>query len=125
MTKQDERDRHEFVSKIFSELDACEPTAPYRAEVRPLSQELMRLARRHGKLAERLCNDSSYGPREERADANLERRMGEIIREPDLAPAIVGIKFSSDPRGFTVKVFLRSGDYNTWGGKEDGWGVPQ
>lgn len=30
-----------------------------------------------------------------------------------------------DPRGFTVKLLFPSGIYNTWGGKESGYGVPQ
>jgi len=122
MTRQDEQDRQEFITKIYSEIPVDAVTG---GTTRTLADELMRLARRHGKLAERLCNDPSYGPREERADANLERRMIELIRKPDLAHAIAGIKFSGDPRGYTVKVFLRSGDYNTWGGAEYGWGVPQ
>ena len=29
-----------------------------------------------------------------------------------------------DPRGYCTKLRLKSGRYNTWGGAEDGWGVP-
>jgi hypothetical protein len=32
--------------------------------------------------------------------------------------------FSGDPRGYVVKLHLPSGAYNTWGGKESGYGVP-
>lgn len=29
-----------------------------------------------------------------------------------------------DPRGFALKLDLPTGRYNTWGGAEEGWGVP-
>lgn len=29
-----------------------------------------------------------------------------------------------DPRGYVVKLLLKSGRYNTWGGAEHGFGVP-
>lgn len=33
-------------------------------------------------------------------------------------------KFSGDPRGYTVKLLLPSGSFNTMGGLEEGFGVP-
>jgi hypothetical protein len=33
--------------------------------------------------------------------------------------------FGGDPRGYTVKVHLPNHAYNTWGGAESGYGVPQ
>lgn len=32
--------------------------------------------------------------------------------------------FTGDPRGYTTKLHLTSGGWNTWGGFESGWGVP-
>jgi hypothetical protein len=31
---------------------------------------------------------------------------------------------SGDPRGYVLRVIFPSGAYNTWGGKESGYGVP-
>lgn len=78
--------------------------------------ELMRLARRHGKLQERACN---YQVLEDH-DAVCEDSIREVCRKIGCE-----VKFGGDPRGYTVKVMLPSGRYNTWGGAEDGWGVPQ
>lgn len=38
----------------------------------------------------------------------------------------VTLELGGDPRGYTVKLMTpKSGRYNTWGGAECGWGVPQ
>lgn len=34
------------------------------------------------------------------------------------------VRFSGDPRGFTVRLLLPSGTYNTLGGASEGYGVP-
>jgi hypothetical protein len=31
-------------------------------------------------------------------------------------------KVGGDPRGYCLKITLPDGNYNTWGGAEDGWG---
>lgn len=33
-------------------------------------------------------------------------------------------KFNGDPRGYVVKLILKTGSYNTFGGAEAGYGVP-
>jgi hypothetical protein len=78
---------------------------------------LMRLAKRHGKLAERECNVGDVSDKTwERLEAKIRAVCAEIGCE---------VKLGGDPRGYTVKVIVPSGRYNTWGGAEDGWGVPQ
>ena len=34
------------------------------------------------------------------------------------------LRSSGDPRGYVWKLTFPNGAYNTWGGKEDGYGVP-
>jgi hypothetical protein len=87
-------------------------------EVKPAQlAELMSLAKRHGKLAERECN---VGDVSDKTWERLEAKIRAICEEIGC-----GVKLGGDPRGYTVKVIVPSGRYNTWGGAEDGWGVPQ
>lgn len=60
-----------------------------------------------------------WGARIEREEARAQKNVIAACSELGLVP-----DFGGDPRGYTVKVKLPSGRYNTWGGKEDGWGVP-
>lgn len=100
-------DREEFITIMAAEFPQADV-----AEVR----ELLTLARRHGKLQERACNE----PVPENHDAACEARITSVCERIGCK-----VKFGGDPRGYTVKIFLPSGRYNTWGGAEDGWGVPQ
>lgn len=80
--------------------------------------ELLVLARRHGVAAVRVCNRGS--------DSDVARKDAVEARIEALCAGVgVRVKFGGDPRGYTVKVFFPSGRSNTWGGAEDGWGVPQ
>lgn len=85
--------------------------------------EVMRRARRHDRMAETACN-RPLTEREKKAIKTNERAIRALFtgpgRNPDLAPVV---KFEGDPRGYTVRVFLPSGAYNTWGGAESGWGI--
>lgn len=36
----------------------------------------------------------------------------------------IKVGWSGDPRGFAVRLLFPDGSYNTWGGKEHGYGVP-
>lgn len=84
-------------------------------------ERFLKLARQHGRLAEWDCN-VGLDARQERAKGRLEREM------TTLAVTLWGLKgimFDGDPRGYTVKLLLPSGKHNTWGGAEDGYGVPQ
>lgn len=78
---------------------------------------LFSIADRLHKYAETACNFSLTDRQEKRVDA-LEKRA--IAHAAALG---VTLKFNGDPRGYAVKVMLPNGDYNTWGGKEEGWGI--
>jgi hypothetical protein len=63
---------------------------------------------------------------------NRELSKSEILRDENAqarilatcAEAEIAVDFSGDPRGYVVKLHFPSGAYNTWGGKEAGYGVP-
>lgn len=114
------------------------------------ARALLRHAHTHGNLAVQQCNGPQHlnGPspynwhkepvkhtewingnhaameaweaRLERDQERVEKRIKEICAGFNLPVTLGG-----DPRGFTVKLKLSSGAYNTWGGSEDGYGVPQ
>lgn len=127
------KEREQFVAFMQRELATFPP-----AEVEQAARLLLRHAATHGRLAEESCNGhpaqgspsmdvKSLGKLQEKWDARIEReekriekRIGEIC-----APFGIRPDFGGDPRGYTVKLFLPSGKYNTWGGKESGYGVPQ
>ena len=82
--------------------------------------ELMRLARRHGRLQERACNghqkpngdwDEAAAKRDELADERLEARIRKMVEAVGCQ-----VEFSGDPRGSTVKVIVPSGYSDSWGG---------
>ena len=81
--------------------------------------ELLAYAQRLHHYAETACN---YGltPAQEKRVTNLETKVKAICADLDLA---ISVKFNGDPRGYAVKLMLPSGDFNTWGGKEEGWGI--
>ena len=79
--------------------------------------ELLRLADRLHRYYEAACNYGLTATQDVRV-THLEERARAIC-------VVLGIevKFNGDPRGYPVKLLLPSGDYNTWGGKEEGWGI--
>lgn len=86
---------------------------------------LIRLARRYAKIQERWCNEDMSGTPglEERVKAQESRLKTEILEVAKQIPGVKGVKFTGDPRGYCVRLHLRSGKYNTWGGLEDGYGI--
>lgn len=113
MSHATKKDREEFVAVLTRELSAEPPH-----QCANLARDLMRLGSTHSCLCVQWCN----GPWDKSDEVKLDRVRERIVKlvEP------YGIKANchGDPRGFTVKLLLPSGRYNTWGGKEDGWGVP-
>lgn len=84
-------------------------------EVRPSQLlDLMRLAKRHGRLQERACSEQMP----EGYDAACEHKIAVLCKEIGCEPV-----FSGDPRGVTVKLKVPSGRTNDFGG--DGVCVPQ
>ena len=88
-------------------------------DVIELAISLMRLAKRHGWLAVPDCN-RNLTDKELRMQTKIEKQIADLTKAHGLH-----VTFGGDPRGYTVKLILPSGRYNTWGGAEDGWGVPQ
>jgi hypothetical protein len=77
---------------------------------------LSRMAAKHHAMQEKKCNEN-YSDADERAEEILEGQIEALI------PGNIRVLFTGDPRGYTVKLLLPGGEYNTWGGKECGWGV--
>lgn len=127
------KEREEFIAAIVREFpDKPIDFVTHRARL------LLRHAKTHGRLAEESCNghpaqssptmdaktvgrlQEKWDARIERQEKQIERRMAEIAAELG-----VPIRFGGDPRGYTVKLTLPSGRYNSFGGREEGYGVPQ
>lgn len=110
MTKRDAEQQQEFIALLYREF-------PDKEGIVPFARELMRLARKCAHFAEAACGELS--PRQAALDEANDRRIEELCEAFGASVLIQG-----DPRGFTVKLLLPSGSYNTWGGHENGWGVP-
>jgi hypothetical protein len=99
-----------FAVVMAREYPQCTPTQ---------INELLQLARRHGRLCVRLCNEG--GAHLEKMREKCEEAILQLVQTIGCK-----VKLRGDPRGFTVKVLIQSKRYNTWGGEEeDSWGVPQ
>lgn len=102
--------REDFFFVIGRELPTTEATDVRR---------LLRLAAGYHRLAVEACN------------RQLTER--EMARQAKLRESLEAwgwdfgatICCDGDPRGYVVKIMLPSGIYNTWGGAEEGWGVPR
>jgi len=93
-------------------------TLPHALGLNTMSAvELLRLADRLHRYAEAACN-YQLTPAQEKRVATLETRVNAICAELG-----IGVHHNGDPRGYAVKLLLPSGDYNTLGGKEEGWGI--
>lgn len=126
------KDREEFVAILVRECPQVDPLRVARAAGR-----IMRHSATIGRLVEESCNghpaqgsptipierlnklQDAWDARIERQDAAAQKHIIAACSELGLVP-----DFGGDPRGYTVKIKLPSGRYNTMGGKEDGWGVP-
>ena len=75
--------------------------------------ELFRLAKQRARLAVEHCN-RQLTEREEKRIETLKARIGAIVPTAHT---------DGDHRGYVVKVMLKNGAYNTWGGRESGWGI--
>ena len=143
-----EKERQEFIARFCAEYTGrMQGEAPGRTARRKntltecidAARALLRHARTHGNLAVQYCN----GPEHLNAPAwynhphrQLEAEAWEAQRErkelacekciKEICAAFnLPVAFGGDPRGFTVKLKLPSGASNTWGGSEEGYGVPQ
>lgn len=117
-TKTQERDA--FVSMLTEEVGSDAPE---------LAEKLIRWGRQLCRIQERQCNghqtwdgrwDEEAAKRDEKREEGIQARVTKA-----LAPYGITPNFSGDPRGYTLKLILPSGKWNTWGGEEEGYGVPQ
>lgn len=92
----------------FACIMAREAKNPARA-LPGMLEDLMKLARRHCRLAERDCN---VGDVSEKTWERLRKRITDLCAEID--PGCVPV-FGGDPRGATVKLKVPSGRTNDWG----------
>lgn len=79
--------------------------------------EIIHKAKRLHKLYENACNRELF-EKEERETDTLQEKIRALSKDCGF-----DIKFNGDPRGFPVKIKHPSEVHNTWGGREDGWGV--
>jgi hypothetical protein len=107
MTKAQEKEREEFHVTMKTEFPA--------AYTHDVVRELLRLAKRHGQLQEKACN--------EQVPEGHDKGCEDAITSLCNALGVPAVLFSGDPRGYTVKLKLPSGRSNHWGGET--WGVPQ
>ena len=124
-TKQQERDA--FIGVLVENVPgAFTDLARYR-EVVQVADQFMKLARTLERINVRECNDdyadTDWGrnkrSRDIAASKRTEARLKDLCRHYGF-----GLNLGGDPRGYAVKLILPTGRYNTWGGKEEGYGVP-
>ena len=128
-TQRERQELHALIARDFPAKPLWEVTA--------FCNSLLRHAKTHGALAVEECN----GPGDYIHQIPYPR-AGELINEwqnrlevrqertskriTELCAAFgVKVKLGGDPRGCTVHIHLPSGHYNTMGGRESGFGVPQ
>lgn len=85
-------------------------------------RELVHLAKAIQRRAEIACNE----PLSDRQAALAERNDARAYHRAQQIADRYGAKVleQTDVRGFAIKLLLKSGRYNSWGGAECGWGVP-
>lgn len=86
-----------------------------------MARQVMRHAATYQKLQLARC-ERSLTDHETAAEAATEKHILALLDGKNGPGAKA--RFSGDPRGCTVKLVFPSGHNNTWGGADDGWGVP-
>lgn len=108
MNKEQAQRRAEAIAVVARNFPSVQDAARLQDDLHRLGIECQR-------NAEKLCNVENYEDQRDYLRAKLakiERRHGVIL----------AATVSGDPRGYCLKVIMPQGDYNTWGGKEDGYG---
>ena len=142
--------REEFLNRLCVEIGLesfSERHSPGEETPCPTWSEIKRaglLILRHAKSYQRIQTMACNGPqhlqtpyywerpklariKEDEWDTWMEKREKQLESRLHALAAEIGVTLSlgGDPRGFTVKLMTpKSGKYNSWGGAEDGWGVP-
>ena len=109
--------RHDtFLKKLFEQdgfiLDASQ------------IQDISLAARYFEQYAEHMCNTPDTDPLHQwikrKHDLYLEK-----LKAMNTLKMIPDFKVTYDPRGYTLKFFFKKSNiWNTWGGKEEGFGIP-
>jgi hypothetical protein len=77
---------------------------------------IARHAKTHRNYAEAACN-RSLTPAEERKVDQIETRIRALVAQLETHDGQpVGVKFTGDPRGYTVKLVIPGAPGTTWGG---------
>lgn len=77
---------------------------------------------KHAKTIDRAATSECNGTltrRQKLAAARAECTIAEICEKQGFS-----VHFGGDPRGYTTKIAFPDGSYNSWGGVDEGWGVP-
>lgn len=82
------------------------------------AKRVIKAARGLSQAAEDDCNSPKETPAQRLREEN-QKLLDEFVK----AKKIPKIQVTGDPRGYIVRFMLPSGRYNTWGGKEAGWGI--
>lgn len=80
-----------------------------------LQDDLYKLGLKAQRNAEKLCNVTDHVDQREK----LRAALGKIEEKHGIT---LNAEIGGDPRGFCLKVIMPEGDYNSWGGRESGWG---
>jgi hypothetical protein len=122
MTKSQRTLIREFHEAIFRELTEQQKAdgTEHKENTFCLLNELCSLAKTAAHYNTSACN-YELTQRQQTRRVNVDRRAVEIGRELGLT-----ILTNGDPRGYALKVLLPiTRRYNTFGGYEEGWGVPE
>jgi hypothetical protein len=94
-------------------------------------QKLLRAAKKAQRAATYECNGPPDHIRDEHATrawvnwcAIYSNNAARAVELACTGQPHLGYRIDGDPRGYVVKLMLKSGAYNTFGGAESGWGVP-
>lgn len=114
--------------ELASKLDRSYPDLPLRVwheTLYPLCSLVCRHAATHRRLQETACN-RELTPQEMTQEGRCEEHIRYLVeRLPLVGGQPIRVKFQGDPRGYTVKLIMPDGRYDTWGGAAEGLGVPQ
>lgn len=116
----------EFYFSIANDFDST-PAENWNAQ-QVAASLIVHHARTYKRIQEAWCSiemDEAQTKAMERREMLLEKRIAELVAAlPTVQGQPITVKFGGDPRGYTVKLIMASGKSNTWGGAEDGYGVP-
>lgn len=108
MTKEQAQRRAQAITVVARNF-------PHVKDVARLQDDLHNLGVQCQRNAEKLCNVEGY----------LDQRValrGKLAKLKKKHGVEFEASVQGDPRGYCLKVIMPQGDYNTWGGAEDGYG---